>query len=469
MAGVMIAAGWRSSGKTTVSVGLAAALARRGLAVQPFKRGPDFIDPQWLSLAAQRQCRNLDLRLQGAQGVLDYWRHHAAGADIAIVEASQGLHDGLASDGSDSNAALARMLGIPVIVVLDTRGMGRTAAALLMGLAEFDPRLCIAGVILNRVGNARHEARLREDIASSSGLAVLGCLLEDPRLALVERHLGLMPVNEVDDARPGIAALADALEACVDVDAVLAIANGARAIGARAAPHAARASAKASSITLGIARDRAFGFYYPDDLEALRAAGARLVFFDTTRDTRLPAVDGLFIGGGFPEMLAERLEANAPLRGAIRAAIERDMPVYAECGGLMYLARSVTHLGRAHRMVGALPADCVMHSRPVGKGYVTLVETASHPWGRGAGATIPAHEFHYSSLENVDPALPFAYRVARGEGIGHGSDGLVYRNVLASYAHLRNVGGNDWAERFVAFARRHAEDARDTQPLEAQA
>ncbi|MGZ5071675.1 MAG: cobyrinate a,c-diamide synthase, partial [Usitatibacter sp.] len=225
MAGVMIAAGWRSSGKTTVSVGLAAALARRGLAVQPFKRGPDFIDPQWLSAAAGRNCRNLDLRLQGARGLLDYWRQHAAGADIAIVEGSQGLHDGLAEDGSDSNAALARALGIPVVLVLDGRGMGRNAAALVMGLAAFDPRLRIAGVILNRLGGARHEARLRAAIEAHTGLPVLGALQEDEHLALVERHLGLMPASEVADVRPSIAALADAIEAHVQVDAILAAAQ----------------------------------------------------------------------------------------------------------------------------------------------------------------------------------------------------------------------------------------------------
>lgn len=476
MAGVMISAGWRSSGKTTVAAGLAAALSRRGLAVQPFKKGPDFIDPQWLSAAAGRTCRNLDLRLQGEAGVASYWRRHAAGADVTIVEGNQGLHDGLALDGSDSNAALACLLGLPVVLVLDAHGMGRNAAALLGGLAGFDARVDVAGVILNRVGGARHEARLREAIEAHTRVKVLGALHEDPRLALVERHLGLIPANELADARAQVAALADAIESGVDLEALLQAARRADdgfcdraslAPSRRAArPQASPPQPRLAPVTIGIARDRAFGFYYPDDLEALEAAGARLAFFDSIADERLPAVDALYLGGGFPETLAERLEANGALRAAIAAAVEAGMPVYAECGGLMYLARSVTYLGRTHRMVGAIPADAVMQARPVGKGYMTLSEAAGHPWGRGAGATTPAHEFHYSRLENVDPAVRYAYRVVRGHGIDGQNDGLVHRNVLASYAHLRSVGGNDWAARFVEFIRRCAPQAQRTRNLE---
>jgi len=452
MAGVMVSAAWRSSGKTTVAAGLAAALARRELAVQPFKKGPDFIDPQWLSLAAGRTCRNLDLHLQGALGVEDYWRRHAAGADVALVEGNLGLHDGLALDGSDSNATLARRLGVPVVVVLDARGMGRGAAALLMGLGAFDPQVRIAGVVLNRVGGARHEAKLRAAIETHTAMKVLGAIGEDPRVAIVERHLGLVPANEAADAEACVRALGARIEASVNVGAILAAAATASPLEAPRPAH--EAAIGTERVRIGIARDRAFGFYYPDDLEALAHAGAALVPFDTTADTRLPEVDALFIGGGFPETQAARLEANAALREQIRAAVEGGLPVYAECGGLMYLARSITVDGRTHRMVGAIPADAVMHAKPVGKGYVTLAETPSHPWG--GGAPVQAHEFHYSSLENVDPGVGYAYRVLRGHGIDGTRDGLVHRNVLASYAHQRSVGGNDWAARFVAHVRRTA-------------
>ncbi|HUJ00811.1 MAG TPA: AAA family ATPase, partial [Usitatibacter sp.] len=226
MAGFMVSAAWRSSGKTTVACGIAAALARRELAVQPFKKGPDFIDPQWLSLAAGRSCRNLDLHLQGALGVHEYWSRHAAEAEVALIEGNLGLHDGLALDGSDSNAALARRLGVPVVLVLDARGMSRGAAPLLLGLATFDPHVRIAGVVLNRVAGARHESKLRAAIEALTPLAVLGAIGEDPRLAIVERHLGLVPANEAGDAGPRIRALADAVEASVNVGAILAAAAG---------------------------------------------------------------------------------------------------------------------------------------------------------------------------------------------------------------------------------------------------
>jgi len=456
MAGVMISAAWRSSGKTTVAAGLAAALARRELVVQPFKKGPDFIDPQWLSVAAGRPCRNLDLHLQGALGVDDYWRRYAAAADVALIEGNLGLHDGLALDGSDSNATLARRLGVPVVIVLDARGMNRGVAALLMGLAAFDPQVRIAGVVLNRVAGARHEEKLRAAIEALTPLAVLGALGEDPRLAIVERHLGLVPANEAGDAAARVRVLGDAIEANVNVGAILAAGASSLAerppaiVAARPAPGAPR---------IGIARDRAFGFYYPDDLDALRAAGAVLVPFDTIHGARLPEVDALFLGGGFPETLAAELEANAAMRGEIAAAIERGLPVYAECGGLMYLARSITMNGRTHRMVGAIPADAVMHAKPVGKGYVTLAETASHPWA--GGRPVQAHEFHYSTLVNVDRGVRYAYRVLRGHGIDGEHDGIVHRNVLASYAHQRSVGGNDWAARFVACVRETVAGGRE--------
>lgn len=446
MRALMVSAAARSSGKTTVAAALVAALARRGLAVRAFKKGPDFIDPQWLGAAAGAPCRNLDLRLQGREGVSAYWRRHAR-ADAAIVEGNQGLFDGV--DG-DSNAALAKLLGLPVVVVLDARGMGRTAAALALGLAAFDRELDVAGVVLNRVAGARHEATLRTAIETEAGVRVLGAVPELSDAGLVQRHLGLVPPNEAPGARAILDAFVERVAAHLDVEAILA-----RAAQVEPAASAARLPRPAASgPRIGIASDRAFGFYYLDDLEALAEAGATLVPIDTLADARLPAIDGLFLGGGFPETCARDLEANRALREALRGAIEAGLPVYAECGGLMYLARSLTHGGATYQMVGAIPADAVMHGKPVGKGYVTLAETPSHPWRSAAAAPIEAHEFHYSSLENVASGLAYAYRVVRGHGIDGARDGIVHRNVLASYAHLRSVAGNDWAARFVAHVRR---------------
>lgn len=454
MARMLIAAAHKSSGKTTVSIGLCAALAARGLAVQPFKKGPDYIDPMWLTRACGRDCYNLDPFLMRAGEIDTLFRRHAAGSDLCLVEGNKGLYDGLALDGSNSNAALAAQLGLPVVLVIDAQGMTRGIAPLLLGYQAFDPTIHIAGVILNRLGGARHEAKLRAVVEHYTDIPVLGAVHCDDRLAIVERHLGLIPANEAGEAQTRIAAIGSAIADQVDVDRLFDVACHAAPL-APTATIAQLPQRNARRVRVGVAMDRAFGFYYADDLAALRAAGAELLPFDTLHDRRLPEVDALFIGGGFPETCAAELEANAVLRAEIRAAVEDGLPVYAECGGLMYLARTLEADGRRHAMVGAIPGDVVMHRRPVGRGYVELVETAAAPWPRRADgdARVRAHEFHYSSLENLDPEVRFAWRVTRGHGIDGRHDGLVHRNVLASYTHLRSVGGCDWARRFVDFVR----------------
>ncbi len=460
----LVSAARKSSGKTSVSVGLAAELSRRGLAVQTFKKGPDYIDPMWHSAATGRACRNLDFNLSTPEQLRREFASHGASADVCLVEGNKGLYDGLDLHGRNSNAALAQLLDLPVVLVLDARGMTRGIAPLILGYQAFDPSIRIAGVILSRVGGARHEAKLRAVIEHYTDVAVLGAVHEDPRLAIVERHLGLTPAGEDDTAQTRIALLAAAVARQVDLERLLA-ATVCHAPLSRALPLSPPGR---MGVRIGIARDRAFGFYYPDDLEALERAGAKLVFFDTLRDARLPRVDGLVIGGGFPEMFMRELEGNAALRGDILAAIEAGMPAYAECGGLMYLARSLSWRGDTRRMVGAIAGDVVMHERPVGRGYVKLTPTADHPWG-GRGelhAEIPAHEFHYSSIDGLAPDTRFAYRVARGFGTDGKSDGIVVNKLLANYAHLRSVGDYDWAARFVDFVHGSSE-RRAATPLAA--
>ena len=461
----LVSAAHKSSGKTTVSIGLAAELSRRGLAVQTFKKGPDYIDPMWLSAATGRACRNLDFNLSTPGELQLEFARHGAGADVCLIEGNKGLYDGLDLQGRNSNAALAQLLDLPVVLVLDARGMTRGIAPLILGYQAFDRSIRIAGVILSRLGGARHEAKLRAVIEHYTDVPVLGALQEDPRLAIAERHLGLTPASEDDVAQSRIAELAAAVRRQVDLERLLA-ATVSSAPLPLAPPLARRAR---PSVRIAIARDRAFGFYYPDDLEALERAGAELLFFDTLRDARLPRVDGLIIGGGFPEMFMRELEANAALRGEILAAIEAGMPAYAECGGLMYLARSLSWRGDTHRMVGAIPGDVVMHERPVGRGYVRLAPTEAHPW-RNRGdepAEIPAHEFHYSSIEGLAPNTRFAYRVARGFGVDGNSDGIIVNNLLATYSHFRSAGSYDWAARFVGFVRRRGRHAAAPAPLSA--
>ena len=453
---LLISAAHKSSGKTTISIGLCAALRRRGLVVQPFKKGPDYIDPMWLSCASGRACRNLDPYLMDSEEINSTFRRWSDGAGMNLVEGNKGLYDGLALDGSNSNAALAHILGLPVVLVIDARGMTRGIAPLILGYQAFDRGIHIAGVILNNLGGARHEAKLRAVIEHYTDVPVLGAVHHDARLQIVERHLGLMPSNEAAGASSMIAEIGAAVGAQVDLERIVRVAAGAPRLAAgKAAGVNCRLTAR-QKVRIGLARDRAFGFYYADDLDAFEAAGADIVPLDTLRDRQLPEVDGLFIGGGFPESFMAGLEANAALRGQIRDAIEAGLPVYAECGGLMYLARTMTWRGRTCSMVGAIPGDIVMHDKPVGRGYVELTETGRSPWpqlAQAAAAHVRGHEFHYSSLENLDRNIEFAYEVRRGHGVDGRRDGIVYRNVLASYAHLRAVGGNEWVARFVAFVR----------------
>jgi cobyrinic acid a,c-diamide synthase len=457
MAHLFISAAHKSSGKTTLTLGLAAAYARRGLAVQTFKKGPDYIDPMWLGLAAGRVCRNLDFHLMSRDEIETSFARHASAADIALIEGNKGLYDGLDLHGSNSNAALAGLLGAPVILVIDARGMTRGIAPLILGYQAFDPSIRIAGVILNNLGGARHEEKLRAVIRHYTDVEVVGAVPFDPRIGIVERHLGLIPANESDAARETVDAVRAHVERHVELDRLIEIARTAASPAPLRAASAARPSAGPRP-RVGIARDAAFGFYYADDLEALDEAGAELVPLDMLHTPRLPALDALVIGGGFPEARMRELEANESLRRDVKRAIEAGLPVYAECGGLMYLSRSIRWRGERAAMVGAILADAVMNERPVGRGYAHLVATGAAPWRAiAAGEEIEAHEFHHASLENAAPELAYAWRVTRGHGVDGERDGIVLGNLLASFCHMRGAGPRGWARALVEFARGRAE------------
>ncbi len=450
---LLLSAAHKSSGKTTVTVGLAAALARRGLAVQPFKKGPDYIDPLWLSAAAGRPCRNLDFHTMPPALIRASFERHSRGADISLIEGNKGLYDGVDLEGEGSSARLALWLEAPVVLVIDTSGMTRGIAPLLLGYAAFEPQLRIAGVILNKVGGPRHERKLREVVAHYTGIPVLGAVHRVREMEILERHLGLVPANEQDEAAQAVARLGEAVAAGVDLDALLALAAEASPAEIFPDPPPPR---PASPVRIGVVRDAASGFYYPEDFEALAAGGAELVFCDAINDSRLPeSIDGLFIGGGFPETQAAALEANAGFRADLASRARAGLPVYAECGGLMYLSRAIRWRGERREMAGLIPGEAVMHDRPQGRGYVRLRETAAFPWPRlenGPGV-LAGHEFHYSRLENLEGEFAYAYDVLRGAGLGEKRDGLILANTLATYAHMRSVGPSPWAGRFAAFVR----------------
>ena len=449
---VYLSAAHKSSGKTTLTLGLARALKNRGRRVQVFKKGPDYIDPIWHAQASGLPCYNLDFRLMQRDEIDSLFARHAGQADIGLIEGNKGLYDGMDLEGSDSNAALAKQLDAPVVLVLDCQGTTRGVAPLLMGYRAFDPEVKLAGVILNKVAGPRHEDKLRSSIERYTDLKIIGSLPRQRELEIVERHLGLIPGNEAHEAEAKIEAIAERVAAHVDLAAFEQIARQAPAL---ATPSAMPCST-ATPLRIGIVRDRAFGFYYQEDLDALAAENVELVAIDALRDAALPDVAGLIVGGGFPEVFLDQLAANASLRTDIKRAAEAGLPIYAECGGLMYLAQAIRWQGRSAEMVGLLPGVAVMGERPVGRGYAEVRSTGQGPFAPAVGRLVPAHEFHYSHLEDVTPGPIYAYDVTRGHGIDGRHDGIVHKNVLASYCHFRGAGPNGWIKRFVDHARQIA-------------
>jgi cobyrinic acid a,c-diamide synthase len=443
----MIAAAHKSSGKTVISTGLAAAMASAGSSVQCFKKGPDYIDPMWLSAASGRPCYNLDFNTMHAPGITNLFCTKSTPADIALIETNKGLFDGVNPDGSDSNAALAKLLQTPVILVIDTTGITRGIAPLLLGYQAFDPDVNIAGIILNKTGGSRHEDKLQTAVQTHTDIPVFGAVGRNTTLEIGERHLGLTTPAESGQFTKMIENIGDSVGSAVDLEALISVARSAPLLGPG---RAIRVDPKFQGIKIGIARDVSFGFYYPDDLEAFEKLGAKLVPFDATTATELPDVDGLFIGGGFPEMAMERLSSNTSLRTSIKTAIQAGLPTYAECGGLMYLCRSLNWNETTYPMCGVVPGDAVMQARPQGRGYTRLEDTPGHPWG-GGNTPAPAHEFHYARIDNLADDARFSRRILRGHGTDGRHDGIVLHNMLAGFCHLRNTRANPWVFKFLEF------------------
>ena len=457
MGHLYLSAAHKSSGKTTLAIGLCRALRERGLRVQPFKKGPDYIDPMWTGQAAGRPCFNLDFNTTSRPEILAAFARELWGADVGLVEGNVGLYDSTDLEGKNSNAEMAKLLGSPVVLVLDCQGMARGVAPLLLGYQAFDPALRIGGVILNKVGGRRHEENLVRTVEHYTDIPVLGSVRRDPDLAIAERHLGLMPSNEAEGSEQWIERIRTLVEAQVDLDRFLALTEETGPMPRGPGP--ARVAATGDTLRIGIAKDAAFGFYYPDDLRALAEGGAELVPFSPISDPALPRVDGVFLGGGFPECRMTELAGNRSMRESLAGFLRAGGPAYAECGGLMYLCRSIRWGDRQAEMVGVLDADVLMHPRPQGRGYVRLRETGDFPWPRSEGVAAPdreisAHEFHHSAIVVPDPNWVYAYEVLRGTGIDGAHDGIVQGNLLASYSHLRDPLGQGWTARFLAHVRR---------------
>ncbi len=449
LARVVIAAPQGRSGKTTVSIGVCTALKESGLSVQPFKKGPDYIDPSWLSVAAGRGCRNLDVVLMPEEALLSSFHQACSNVDLALIEGAMGLYDSVQVDGRGSTAQLARLLHSPILLVVNTARMTRSIAAMVTGYQHFEPETNIAGVILNNVSGSRHEHKLITAIEQHCGLPIVGSIPRDSSLHITERHLGLIPYPETDESASIVNRIAHRLKNYLNLDNILAIAKNARAIPVE---NTTGSTIKIPTIKVGVIRDQVFNFYYPENLEALQQAGAKLVFINSLQEPQLPDIDGLYIGGGFPELFLEALEANSGLRQHIAEAIEDGLPVYAECAGLMYLCQSIKWYDRVYDMVGIIPAEVELCQQPQGHGYV-VVEVTKRNLLFPLGLTLRGHEFHHSKL-HFTKAVKFAYQIRRGCGIDGKVDGIIYKNVFASYTHLHALGVPQWAEAFVSLALR---------------
>ncbi len=432
------------SGKSLVSLGLVRALRDRGKSVAPFKKGPDFIDAAWLEAAAASPCRNLDTFMMSPDVIKGSFARGSLAADIAVVEGNRGLFDGMDSAGSHSTAELAKIIGSPVILVVEVTKTTRTVAALVKGCQAMDPDLTIAGVILNRVGTKRQEAVIREAIALETGLPVLGAL---PRLEfqhLPSRHLGLVTAMEHPDVERALSAVETAVSKHVDLDQILALcASHLKEI--KVSVEATDPVPLRRTVRVGVLRDKAFSFYYPENLEALEGLGAELIYISPLEDAEFPEVDGLYAGGGFPEVHAERLSLNRSFKEALLTRVDEGLPVWAECGGLMYLSRSICVDGSAYPMVGALPIDVEHTKKPKGHGYVRAVVEQSNPFMK-ENTAISGHEFHYSRLLTDPEKLATVMRLEKGRGIGNRRDGIRYRSAIASYTHIHALGTPSWAD-----------------------
>lgn len=451
----LVVAGTHSgAGKTTVALGLVRALARRGLKVQPFKVGPDYIDPTYHTAAAGRPCRNVDGWMCGHDLAVALFARAAAGADVAVVEGVMGLFDGYGPDtDTGSTAEAARWLAAPVVLVVDAGGMARSAAALVAGFASFDPRIRVAGVIFNQVGSARHYELLQESLAAAGlGVAALGYLPRNPDLQTPSRHLGLVPALERAAIEPFLDRVAAQVQATVDLDALLALARSAPPVPVPAGALPFPDPPRPPRCTLAVAHDAAFHFYYADGLDLLAALGAELAYFSPLAGEGLPpGADALYIGGGFPEVYRESLAAHTRLADQIRDAHRRGMPIYAECGGLMYLSQAIAGLdGREWPMVGLLPVAVRMQPRLAALGYAQatlLRDTLLGP----AGSTLVGHEFHWSVTDPHPPDWPPAYRL-RYRRPGEKEEGFARGRLLASYLHVHFAANPAAAERLVAAA-----------------
>lgn len=453
---VVVAGTAGDAGKSIVSIGLLALWNRQKLKTAAFKKGPDFIDAAWLGLAANTVGRNLDTYLLGFDGVRRSFLQYANRADISLIEGNRGLYDGVDDEGTHSTAALAACLQTPVILVLNVPKMTRTAAAIVHGCITFDPDVHIAGIILNRVANARHEAVIRRTIEENCQVPVLGAIPNISSESVIPmRHLGLITPAEEQKRMQIAQTLADCVEKNLDCSRILEIAQSASPWNSDEYLEDEK-SLLGADIRIGYFYDEAFSFYYPENLESLKNAGVQLIPVSPLHDTILPDIDALYIGGGFPEVYADQLVRNRRLQQEVAAAAVRGLPIYAECGGLIYLADAIRISGKEYTMSGVFPIHLTLHERPQGHGYCNIQVDQPNPF-YDVGTVLKGHEFHYTSIDAGAEKVSSVFGVTRGTGCFKQRDGLIFKNTLASYTHIHALGTTQWATGLIAKARMYRE------------
>lgn len=443
------------TGKTAISVGLCRAWRNRGYAVVPFKKGPDYIDMGWLSRAARRPCYNLDLFLMNREQALHSFGLNAGKADVAVIEGNRGIYDGMDLEGSVSTAEIAKLLNSPVILVVDCTKVTRTVAALVLGCQSFDREVPIRGVVLNKLATPRHGSIIRQSIERYCGIPVVGAIPKLRDITFPGRHLGLVPPQEHPSGEHAIETAAQAVEKHLDLESLWKISSTAAPLDFH---FEEEPEITGKRITIGVIHDSAFQFYYPENLEALRRAGARLIEFSALTDDLPPSLDALYIGGGFPETHAALISANETLRKAIKGAAEKGLPIYAECGGLMFLGEELFWEGKSYPMAGILPITIGVSKKPQGHGYTVIEAEIPNPYYK-TGQVLHGHEFHYSHVLAMSEkdGVYFAFKMKKGEGIMNKKDGLCYKNVLATYSHLHALGAGKWVAGFITVAAKYKE------------
>ncbi len=441
-------------GKTSVATGIMGALTRRGRKVQGFKLGPDFLDTGFHTAVTGRPSRNLDSWMMPKSRIPSIFASGCAGADIAIIEGVMGIFDGIegASEAA-STSEVAKLLKAPVVLVIDAWGLAGSAAAVVLGYKGLDPELKLMGVILNRVAGESHAKMCKDAITKHSKVPVLGAIPVKREITLGERHLGLIPAAEKSDLNV-LDLLIDHVESHVDLDLVEDLAESADELPTQTRRVAQRE--EEGKVVIGVASDSAFNFYYQENLDRLRSAGARLEFFSPLKDVSVPhSVCGLYIGGGYPEVFASGLANNHDMLERVSSHAEDEMPVYAECGGLMYLTKSIQDLeGAKHEMVGLLDAETRMVKK-LTLSY-TLARTIRPNLLTHKGDAVKGHEYHFSAIDNIPRDAKFAYTLERGVGVGDGQDGWTCHNTLASYMHTNFASDERMAKRFVDACAKYA-------------